>query len=142
MSKILKIKSLDTIEQTARQFVEAIGDNTVFAFFGKMGAGKTTFIKTVCQEIGVIDTVNSPTFSIINEYKTINGLNIYHIDCYRINNINEAINLGFDDYLCSENICFIEWAEKIAEILPDNTIGVTFEEEETGGTRILTIEKL
>ena len=141
MSKILKIKSLDTIAQSAQQFVDIIGDNTVFAFFGKMGAGKTTFIKAICQEIGVIDTVNSPTFSIINEYKSINGESIYHFDCYRINNIQEAINLGFDDYFCSENLCFIEWAEKIVDILPNNTVSVTFEVE-PDGTRTLKIEQL
>lgn len=141
MSKVLQIKSLDTIEQTARQFVDVIGDNTVFAFFGKMGVGKTTFIKAISKELGVIDEVNSPTFSIINEYQTITGQTIYHIDCYRINNVNEAINLGFDDYFSSENLCFIEWAENIAEILPNNAVGVTFEEE-TDGKRTLKIEQL
>jgi len=136
MDKILKIKSLEKINQIAQQFVEVMGDDTVFAFFGKMGVGKTTFIKAICEELGALDEVTSPTFSIISEYKTINGNIIYHFDCYRINNVQEAINLGFDDYFCSENLCFIEWAENISEILPYNTIGVIFEEE-ADGTRTL-----
>ncbi|MCL1868223.1 MAG: tRNA (adenosine(37)-N6)-threonylcarbamoyltransferase complex ATPase subunit type 1 TsaE [Paludibacter sp.] len=141
MNKILKIKSLDTINDTAQKFIELMGNNCVFAFFGKMGAGKTTFIKAICEELGVLDEVNSPTFSIINEYKTINGETIYHFDCYRINNVQEAINLGFDDYFCSENLCFIEWAENISEILPENTIGVIFDVNEDE-TRILKLERL
>jgi tRNA threonylcarbamoyladenosine biosynthesis protein TsaE len=137
----LEINSLDTINIAAQQFIELMGDNTVFAFFGKMGAGKTTFIKAICQELGVLDQVNSPTFSIINEYKTINGESIYHFDCYRINNVQEAINLGFDDYFCRENLCFIEWAENISEILPDDTIGVVFDVQ-ADQTRTLKLELL
>lgn len=140
MNKILKIKSLDTINQTARQFVELMVDNNVFAFLGKMGAGKTTFIKAICEEIGVIDKVNSPTFSIINEYKTVTGDAVYHFDCYRINNIQEAINLGFEDYFCSGNLCFIEWAENISEILPENTVSIIFDGQ-TDRSKIITVIK-
>ena len=108
-----EISSLDTIHKTAQQFIEQIGNQTVFAFNGKMGAGKTTFIKAICDVFGVQESVNSPTFSIVNEYETANGNIIYHFDCYRINKIQEALDLGTEEYLYSGNLCFIEWAENI-----------------------------
>jgi tRNA threonylcarbamoyladenosine biosynthesis protein TsaE len=128
MDKTIEIKSLATINKAAQQFVAQMADSNVFAFYGKMGAGKTTFIKAICEELGVLDEVNSPTFSIVNEYETITGDRIYHFDCYRINKVEEAINLGFEDYFYSKNLCFIEWAENIKEILPENTIFVKIEE--------------
>jgi len=128
--KSLEITSLETINHTAKQFLEQIGDKKVFAFSGAMGAGKTTFIKAICQELGVNETINSPTFSIINEYETDNGKIIYHFDCYRINNVAEAINIGAEDYLYSGNLCFIEWAENILPILPLDTAKVEIREVE------------
>ena len=123
---------LSTIDDAARQFVEAIGDRTVFAFFGGMGAGKTTFIKAVCQQMGVTeDMVSSPTFAIVNEYEGSRG-SIYHFDFYRIRQISEAVNMGFDDYLYSGNLCFIEWPELVEPLLPEDTVRVTIEEQPDG----------
>ena len=129
---------LSTIDDAARQFVEAIGDRTVFAFFGGMGAGKTTFIKAVCQQMGVTeDMVSSPTFAIVNEYEGSSG-SIYHFDFYRIRQISEAVNMGFDDYLYSGNLCFIEWPELVEPLLPEDMVRVTIEEQ-PDGSRILSM---
>ena len=129
----LEIKSLDAIHETAKKFIEQIGDRKVFAFNGKMGAGKTTFIRAICEELGVCESaVNSPTFSIVNEYETADGNIIYHFDCYRINYVAEAIQFGAEDYFYSGNLCFIEWAENIAPILPDSVVNVNIEEVENG----------
>ena len=132
----LEISSLDTIHQTAQQFIELMGKNTVFAFNGTMGAGKTTFIKAICDVMGVQETVNSPTFSIVNEYEARDGKIIYHFDCYRINKIQEALDLGAEEYLYSGNLCFIEWAENIAPLLPDSLVNVNIEETENGKRKI------
>lgn len=134
---ILEIKSLKTINQTAQQFIDQIGDRTVFAFNGKMGAGKTTFIKAICETMGVKETVNSPTFSIVNEYEAADGRIIYHFDCYRINKIQEALDLGAEEYLYSGNLCFIEWSENIAPILPYSLVNVDIEELENGSRNVL-----
>ncbi len=131
-----EIKSLDTIHKTAREFINQIGDHTVFAFNGIMGAGKTTFIKAICEEMGVKETINSPTFSIVNEYEAADKRIIFHFDCYRINKIQEALDLGAEEYLYSGNLCFIEWSENIAPILPDSIINVDIEEEENGKRKI------
>lgn len=135
----LIIQSIETINSTARQFIDQIGDRTVFAFNGKMGAGKTTFIKAICETIGVKEIVNSPTFSIVNEYEAADGRIIYHFDCYRINTIQEALDLGAKEYLYSGNLCFIEWSGNIAPILPDSLVNVDIEEMENG-ERIITIQ--
>ena len=132
----LEIQSLDTIHKTAQEFIELIGDNTVFAFNGKMGAGKTTFIKAICEVMGVKETVNSPTFSIVNEYESANGRIIFHFDCYRINKVQEALDLGAEEYLYSGNLCFIEWSENIAPILPESIVNVNIEETENGKRKI------
>ena len=130
--EILTIESIDTIHDTARQFVDRIGDRTVFAFNGKMGAGKTTFIKAICEVMGVNETVNSPTFSIVNEYEAADGRIIYHFDCYRITTIQEALDLGAEEYLYSGNLCFIEWSENMAPLLPDTLVNVDIVENEKG----------
>jgi len=127
MHKLI-IESTDTIHDTARKFIEGIGDRRVFAFNGKMGAGKTTFIKAICEVMGVKETVNSPTFSIVNEYEAADGRIIYHFDCYRINTVQEALDLGAEEYLYSGNLCFIEWSENIAPLLPDSLVNVDIEE--------------
>ena len=132
----LKIKSLETINNTAQQFIDQIGNRTIFAFNGNMGAGKTTFIKAICEVMGVKDTVNSPTFSIVNEYEAADGRLIYHFDCYRINKIQEALDLGAEEYLYSGNLCFIEWAENIAPLLPDSIVNVDIAELENGEREI------
>jgi len=133
----LEIHSLKTINKTAQQFINQIGDRTVFAFNGKMGAGKTTFIKSICEVMGVKETVNSPTFSIVNEYEAADGRIIFHFDCYRINKIQEALDLGAEEYLYSGKLCFIEWSENIAPILPDSIVNVDIEETENGKRQIV-----
>ena len=131
-----KIKSIKEINVVARQFIEKMGNRKVFLFNGKMGAGKTTLIKAICEEMGVQETVNSPTFSIINEYEAANGEIIYHFDCYRIKNIEEALNIGVEEYLYSGNYCFIEWSENIASLLPNDAVNVEIIEN-VDGTRIV-----
>ena len=136
----IKIQSLDHIHVAAREFIAAMGDNTVFALYGKMGAGKTTFIKALCQELGVEDVVTSPTFAVINEYRSdIAGELIYHFDFYRIKKLEEVYDMGYEDYFYSGALCFIEWPELVEELLPGNTIKVTIEELEDG-SRKLTME--
>ena len=138
----IKIQSLEHIHEAAREFIAAMGDNTVFALYGKMGAGKTTFIKALCQELGVEDVVTSPTFAVINEYRSdIAGELIYHFDFYRIKKLEEVYDMGYEDYFYSGALCFIEWPELVEELLPGNTIKVTIEELEDG-SRKLTMANL
>lgn len=138
----IKIQSLEHIHEAAREFIAAMGDNTVFALYGKMGAGKTTFIKALCQELGVEDVVTSPTFAVINEYRSdIAGELIYHFDFYRIKKLEEVYDMVYEDYFYSGALCFIEWPELVEELLPGNTIKVTIEELEDG-SRKLTMENL
>lgn len=138
----INIQSLDQIQEAARQFVDAMGDNTVFAFYGKMGAGKTTFIKAVCEVLGVSDVITSPTFAIVNEYRSdLAGELIYHFDFYRIKKLEEVYDMGYEDYFYSGAVCFIEWPELVEELLPGNTVKVTIEEVENGARR-LTLEEL
>lgn len=138
----IKIQSLEHIHEAAREFIAAMGDNTVFALYGKMGAGKTSFIKALCQELGVEDVVTSPTFAVINEYRSdIAGELIYHFDFYRIKKLEEVYDMGYEDYFYSGALCFIEWPELVEELLPGNTIKVTIEELEDG-SRKLTMENL
>ncbi len=135
----IQIKDTDTIHNAAREFIAQIDENTIFAFNGKMGAGKTTFIKAICEELGVTDVINSPTFAIINEYRSDTTAElIYHFDFYRINSIQEAYNIGVEDYFENGALCFIEWPEKIEELLPENSVFVTIEEQEDG-SRIVTL---
>ena len=135
----IPIQSIDQINEAARKFVLQMGNNRIFAFYGKMGAGKTTFIKAVCETLGVEEVVTSPTFAIINEYQTASvsaedkntvipsqlaGIPIYHFDFYRIKRIEEAYDMGFEDYLYSGHLCLIEWPELIEDLLPDDTLRV------------------
>ena len=133
----LKIENLEKIREAATEFVANIGDNTVFAFYGKMGAGKTTFVKAVCEELGVDDVITSPTFSIVNEYRsaTTDEL-IYHFDFYRIKKIEEVYDMGFEDYFYSGALCFIEWPELVEEVLPEDAVKVTIEEQADGSRSV------
>ena len=129
----IKIDSLENIHDAAKKFIAAMGDNTVFAFYGKMGAGKTTFIKAVCEELGVTDVINSPTFAIVNEYRSDeNGELIYHFDFYRIKKLEEVYDMGYEDYFYSGALCFIEWPELIEELLPGDAVSVHIDENEDG----------
>lgn len=132
----ISINSLNEIGKAAQEFVAAMGDRKVFAFYGKMGAGKTTFIKAVCEELGVEDVINSPTFAIVNEYVDGKGEPIYHFDFYRIKNQQEVLDIGYEDYVYSGNVCFMEWPELIENLLPDDAVKVTIEEEMDGSRKV------
>ena len=138
----IKIQDIEHIREAAREFIEHIGDRRVFAFYGKMGAGKTTFVKAICEELGVDDVITSPTFAIINEYTTPltthhSPLTIYHFDFYRIKKLEEVYDMGYEDYFYSGALCFIEWPELIEEILPDDAVRVSITEQDDG-SRIVT----
>ena len=138
----IKINSLDNIREAAKQFIAAMEDNTVFAFYGKMGAGKTTFIKAICEELGVTDVINSPTFAIVNEYRSDEtGELIYHFDFYRIKKLDEVYDMGYEDYFYSGALCFIEWPELVEEVLPGDAVKVIIEEVEDG-TRSVRLESI
>lgn len=122
----IHVPSLEQLPAAAEKFVETMGDATVYAFYGDMGAGKTTFINALCRRLGVEDDVtNSPSFAIINEYRSDTTAElIYHFDLYRLEDIDEALEIGVEDYFDSGTLCFLEWPERIADILPDDTISV------------------
>lgn len=135
----INISGLNEYPEAVKRFIALMGDRKIFAFYGKMGVGKTTFIKSLCEALGVTDTVNSPTFAIVNEYADGNGGAIFHFDMYRIKSVAELYNLGYEDYLYSDGLCLIEWPELAEELLPEDTVKVTIEENEDG-TRTITIE--
>ncbi len=132
----IKIESLDKIDEASLEFIRAMGDNTVFAFHGDMGAGKTTFIKAICENLGVSDTINSPTFAIVNEYRSDSGELIYHFDFYRINKIEEVFDFGYEDYFYSGSLCFIEWPEKVDTLLPKDTVNVYVKVQEDASREV------
>lgn len=113
----IKIDSLENIHAAAKEFLANMGDGKVFAFYGKMGTGKTTFIKAICEELGVDDVITSPTFAIVNEYTAGNGDPIYHFDFYRIKKIDEVYDMGYEDYFYGGNLCFLEWPEMMKGIV-------------------------
>ena len=133
----IRIQDLEHIREAAREFINHIGDHRVFAFYGKMGAGKTTFVKAICEELGVEDVITSPTFAIINEYGRLGGASIFHFDFYRIKKLEEVYDMGYEDYFYSGALCFIEWPELIEEILPDDAVRVSIAEQEDG-SRLVT----
>lgn len=133
----IRIEDLDHIHEAARQFVAQIGTHKVFAFYGNMGAGKTTFIKAICEELGVEDVITSPTFAIVNEYTTHSAAIIYHFDFYRIKKLEEVYDMGYEDYFYSGALCFIEWPELMEELLPEDAIKVSIVENRDG-TRTVT----
>ncbi len=139
---IIKIESLENYPSAAKEFIENMGGNRIFAFYGKMGTGKTTFIKSICEAMGVEDIINSPTFAIVNEYEDAESNTIYHFDFYRIKSIAEVYNMGYEEYLYSNAYCFIEWPELIEELLPEESAKVYMEELADGSrhVRIVTEE--
>lgn len=129
----IKINSLADINEAAKTFVENMGDGKVFAFYGKMGAGKTTFVKAVCECLGVDDVITSPTFAIVNEYTSATtGDAIYHFDFYRIKKLEEVYDMGYEDYFYSGSLCFLEWPELIEDLLSEDATKVTIEETADG----------
>lgn len=128
----IRINTINDISAAAKDFIAAMDGNTVFAFYGKMGAGKTTFIKAVCQELGVTDVINSPTFAIVNEYLDGEGNPIYHFDFYRIKREQEVLDIGYEDYVYSGCLCFMEWPELIEDLLPTDAVRITITQQEDG----------
>jgi tRNA threonylcarbamoyladenosine biosynthesis protein TsaE len=124
MQKQFECAREEDLYPVADAIIQESSSNKIFAFFGEMGAGKTTLIKKICEKLYVSSHVSSPTFSLVNEYETHSGEIIYHFDFYRINSPAEAVDIGFDEYLYSGNICLIEWAEKVQQLLPEETINI------------------
>ncbi len=120
----LKINNLSELSSVSQKLIQAFGNKKVITFKGQMGAGKTTLIKAICEELGVKQTISSPTFSIVNEYLSSSGKKIYHFDFYRINKISEAYDMGYEEYFYSDAYCFIEWPEKIQELMPADVLTV------------------
>lgn len=135
--KEIIIKDISLIDEAAKEFVAAMGSATVFAFYGTMGAGKTTFIKAICQQLGVEEVITSPTFAIVNEYLSLKtNRPIYHFDFYRIKKLEEVFDMGYEDYFYSDSLCFLEWPELIEEILPDDAVKVTITEKGDGSREV------
>lgn len=136
-----QISELSSIQETARLLLENFPDDRIFALYGSMGAGKTTLIKAICRELDSPDYVTSPTFALINEYTTSTGAVIYHFDFYRIKKIEEAFDLGYEDYIYSGNYCFIEWPEMIESLLPEGIVEVRIKET-AKGIRLVEAQKV
>jgi len=128
---------IDDLNKVADSLLEKFPDKKIFALYGEMGAGKTTLIKSICENLGVIDTVSSPTFAIINVYKTTEEKDIYHFDLYRLNTIEEFYDIGYEDYFFSDSYCFIEWPEKIEGLLPDEIVRVYIEVDKLNDSRVI-----
>ena len=138
MSQIT-IKTLSELPSAAKQLLQSCSGKKIFAFYGEMGSGKTTFIKALCEALGVGDRISSPTFSIVNEYSSAKGEKIFHFDFYRIKSLNEAYDMGYEDYFYSNAYCFIEWPEKIEELLPPDyvKVNISVNPEQPGQQRFL-----
>ncbi len=140
MNKTITIANLEDLSRAAKEFITEMEDYTIFAFVGEMGAGKTTFIKALSEALGVEDITNSPSFSIINEYRSETTAElIYHFDCYRLNSVDEACEIGVEDYFDSGALCLIEWPERIEELLPEDTVVVRIAEN-ADATRTIQLE--
>ena len=135
MGKI-SIQNISCIEDAARECLRQTQGVTVYAFYGRMGAGKTTFISAVCSVLGVGDEVASPTFTIVNEYRASDGTPVFHFDFYRIEKLSEVLDIGYEEYLDSGGICLMEWPEKIEELLPEDALRVSIVEEEDGSRTV------
>ncbi len=137
MKQEITINGTEGLASAAKEFVKLMGNGKVFAFYGKMGAGKTTFIKAICETLGVEDTVTSPTFAIVNEYQSESvDYPIYHFDFYRIKKLEEVYDMGYEDYFYGGGISFIEWPELIEELLPEDAVHVEIKENEDGSRTV------
>lgn len=137
----IKIASLESLPEAAREFLSLMGDQTVYAFHGEMGAGKTTFIRELVKALGVDeDEANSPSFSIINEYRSDTTAElIYHFDLYRLESVDEALEIGVEDYFDSGALCLLEWPERIEPLLPDDTVVVKISVDSDDNSRLLSV---
>jgi tRNA threonylcarbamoyladenosine biosynthesis protein TsaE len=130
---------LQELPAAAKNIIGSIGDETVIAFYGEMGAGKTTLIKEICKQLGSKDNITSPTFALMNEYNTDSGKKIFHFDFYRINSVTEAFDMGYEDFFYSGNLCLVEWPEKIKQLLPQNCLSIFITVE--NNLRTITVQK-
>ena len=135
------VNGLEDYPEAAVRFTGFLDKGNIFAFYGKMGSGKTTFIKSICEELGVEDSINSPTFAIVNEYEDKEKRTIYHFDFYRIKSVEELYNMGYEEYIYSNAICFMEWPELIEELLPEECIKVYINENADGSRTIRVVEE-
>jgi tRNA threonylcarbamoyladenosine biosynthesis protein TsaE len=131
----LLVESLEDLDDAAAEILSYAGSHRIFLFYGDMGAGKTTLIKALCHGLGSADNIASPTFSIVNEYNSPEG-KIYHFDFYRLKNQNEAMDMGFEEYLYTGNYCFIEWPEKIPDLLPQHYICIKIQPADDNARRL------
>ena len=138
---LLKISrvGLNELPAAAQSILDSIGSDTVVAFYGEMGAGKTTLIKEICRQLGSQDNVTSPTFALMNEYRTVSGQKIFHFDFYRIDSLSEVFDMGYEDFFYSGHLCLVEWPEKIKQLLPQNCLSVFITVEDN--LRTITVRK-
>jgi tRNA threonylcarbamoyladenosine biosynthesis protein TsaE len=139
MMQPIKIKTIESLPDAAERLLEVLRPSGIVAFYGEMGAGKTTLIRELCGQLGVTDEVNSPTFSIVNEYRTASGETIYHFDFYRVDRPEEALDFGVEEYFYSGNRCLVEWPEKIESLLPVDTDRVSIRVD-ANGVREVTVD--
>ena len=130
------IHSVNDIKQTAHSLLAYCKGYSVFAFYGEMGVGKTTLIKAMCEELGVSDFTNSPSFALVNEYQTTEGKTIFHFDFYRIKSLEEALDMGYEEYVYSGNACLMEWPERITALLPNDCVKILITENQDGARTV------
>jgi tRNA threonylcarbamoyladenosine biosynthesis protein TsaE len=135
----LRCGGISDLDRIAGELISLYPGKRIFALSGPMGSGKTTFIQALCRRLNVVDVVNSPTFSIVNEYLTGDGASVFHFDLYRIRKADELLDIGYEDYFYSGDYCFIEWPELAADLIPDESVYITIEVEEPGNDRLFTI---
>lgn len=136
----IQVDKLEELKSAAIALLDSLQSHKLIAFYGKMGAGKTTFIKAICAELGVEEIVNSPTFSIVNQYAAPSGKSVFHFDFYRLNSYQEALDIGIFDYWDSGHICLMEWPEKVEKLLPEDCVYLSIIEDEISGIRIIEWE--
>lgn len=133
-------KSITDLQPIAKELLSSLGNKSLVALKGNMGSGKTTFVKTICEQLEIEDVVNSPTFSIINQYSGINGEIVYHFDYYRLEKPQEALDIGLYDYLDSGHLCLMEWPEKVEKLLPEDCVYLEIKEDILSGEREISWE--
>lgn len=138
--KPIAVSGIEQLPEAAARLLPQVKTASVVAFYGQMGAGKTTLIKELCRQLEVNDVVNSPTFSLVNEYHTQNGDTVYHFDFYRINKLEEVYDFGYEEYFYSGSLCLIEWPELIADLLPEDTLEIAIKEQ-ADGSRIISSKR-